>query len=287
MKYYILYFFSLLPLKVLYLFRPLVFFWLSNVLKYRKDVIIRNLNYVYEHITQQEIDLFVKNHYQYLSNFLIESLKTLSISKKSLEKRIQVIGKEKMIESLKERPVLILSSHHSNWNWAVTLFPTFFSQPTYVVYEPFMDLTTNKILTNIRSKLGGKLISIFQLISGIKQIKEKEYLLVIAADNCPDSEEKKQWQVFLNKETLFFKGFSQIAKSLNMDIFFMGIKTIQKGGYEIVFEKLETENFDNEEITLKYINWLEKQIFQNPTEWFWYHKRWKFSKDGNIYETKK
>jgi KDO2-lipid IV(A) lauroyltransferase len=272
---------------VLYLFKPIVFFWLNNVIKYRKNVIIANLKYVYPQKSEKEIQEFVRNHYLYLSNFLIESLKTLSIPQKSLEKRIQVIGKEKVVESLNERPVLILSSHFSNWNWAVTLFPTFFSQPTYIVYEPFKNVYLNNVLIRMRTRYGGNLISIFNFKTWIRNIQKKEYLLFLSSDNCPDNEEKKQWQTFLNKETLFFKGFSQIAKSLNMDVFFMGINTIQQGKYKIVFEKLEVKNFDNEEITLKYIHWLEKQISHKPEEWFWYHKRWKFSKEGNIYDFKK
>ena len=40
-----------------------------------------------------------------------------------------------------------------------------------------------------------------------------------------------------------------------------------------------TEDDIVEDITLKYINILENKIRQNPSQYFWFHKKW----DKNIY----
>ena len=64
---------------------------------------------------------------------------------------------------------------------------------------------------------------------------------------------------------------------MNFPIFFLDIKRVRRGYYEVTFQLIEenpkqTAEF---EITEKITKHLEHLLITDPIPWFWAHKRWK------------
>ncbi|HTD93588.1 MAG TPA: hypothetical protein VK644_07250, partial [Chitinophagaceae bacterium] len=80
--YGLLYVFSLLPLRVLYLFSDLASFMLCRVMKYRRPIILANLAIAFPEKTQEERDRIAKQFYLNFTDTFIESIKMISMSRK-------------------------------------------------------------------------------------------------------------------------------------------------------------------------------------------------------------
>ncbi|MFB0945309.1 MAG: hypothetical protein QMB24_04025, partial [Spirosomataceae bacterium] len=85
----LLYFFSVLPMKVLYVVSDYVIFpLLYKVFKYRKRVVTENLRNSFPEKTDEERLKIEVDFYHHLSDLFIEIVKGFTISKKELAERV-------------------------------------------------------------------------------------------------------------------------------------------------------------------------------------------------------
>ena len=84
--YALLYAFSLLPLKVLYLFSDLAFVLLFHVFGYRKKVVYGNLAIAFPNKTEAERRQIAKKFYRNFTDNFIETLKLISASPAFVDK---------------------------------------------------------------------------------------------------------------------------------------------------------------------------------------------------------
>ncbi|MBD0288923.1 MAG: lipid A biosynthesis acyltransferase, partial [Flavisolibacter sp.] len=82
-----LYLFSLLPLRVLYLFSDLAYFLLYHVIGYRKKVVLQNLTVAFHHKNEKEKEAIAREFYRNLCDTFIESIKFISASKAFIMRR--------------------------------------------------------------------------------------------------------------------------------------------------------------------------------------------------------
>jgi KDO2-lipid IV(A) lauroyltransferase len=97
----------------------------------------------------------------------------------------------------------------------------------------------------------------------------------------PDS---AYWTTFLNQDTPVFKGTEVIAKKLNMPIIYASMKKVKRGYYEMFSETL-VENpatTADGEISELHTRRLEKDINEQPQDWLWSHRRWKYKRPAGL-----
>ena len=85
--YSLLYLISLLPWRVLYIFSDGIAFLLKHVIKYRVDVVHQNLIIAFPNKTEKERKQIAYDFYQQFTDSFIETIKLLSISDKTFQKR--------------------------------------------------------------------------------------------------------------------------------------------------------------------------------------------------------
>ena len=120
----LLYLFSLLPLRVLYLFSDLAYFILYHVIGYRKKVVLQNLSIAFPNKTEEERVMIAKQFYRNLCDTFIESIKFISASKAFIMRRFS--GDYSAVDNLygTGRSEQIHLGHNFNWelaNFAVPL----------------------------------------------------------------------------------------------------------------------------------------------------------------------
>ena len=79
--------FSFLPFGAIYAISNFLAWILEKVIKYRKDVILTNLNIAFPNQTDLERQQTMKAYYQYMADLAVESIKGPSIPKEQLHKR--------------------------------------------------------------------------------------------------------------------------------------------------------------------------------------------------------
>ena len=73
-----------------YLSLNIIYFLFNRVYAYRKTVIDLNLINAFPHKRSEELWYIRSNYYRHLADFIAETIKSISISKKELKERIQL-----------------------------------------------------------------------------------------------------------------------------------------------------------------------------------------------------
>jgi KDO2-lipid IV(A) lauroyltransferase len=105
-------------------------------------------------------------------------------------------------------------------------------------------------------------------------------VIAVVADQEPRSSEKRHWTRFLNRDTAFYMGPEEIARTTGYAALFVAMRRLSRGHYEVTFTPLAgaAERLKTGEFTERYARLSETQIRAAPPDWLWSHKRWKLKK---------
>ena len=84
--YPIIWVISILPFPVLYVLSDFIFFLVYRIIKYRKKVVRSNIALALPHLSDNERKEIERKFYVHLCDMFLEMAKTLSISRKEIEK---------------------------------------------------------------------------------------------------------------------------------------------------------------------------------------------------------
>jgi len=280
--YSLIWLFTSIPFNILYLISYLFSILLQHVIGYRKNITYKNLVNAFPNKSEKEIKSIAKKFYNHLCDFSIESLKTIHLSQKQLDKRYKFENIE-IFENLfnKNKDVALVSGHYGNWEWMVN-FPEKIQYKFLVVYRPLKVKSVDKLIHDIRSKYGAIMIPARETYKEILKYKQNNQHVTLwsLVDQRPPRR-NKYWTKFLNQDTPFYTGFEKIAMKLNMAVVFMSVKKVNRGYYNVQFEQLyeNTSDLPDFEITNKVIKTLEDSIVKKPEYWLWSHNRWKHKRE--------
>lgn len=269
---------SLLPLQVLYFigdgFYALVFY----VFKYRRDVVMNNLAIAFPEKTGQERKKIAKQFYHNLIDTFIESIKFISISKKEIQKRSS--GEFELINRLidKGSNVHLMAGHQFNWEYANLLYSLNLKIPFVGIYMPIANKSLDRIFYQFREQFGTVLISAQDFKNKMHAVFSKQYLLALAADQNPGDPANAYWVNFMGKPAPFVTGPAKGAVKYNTAVVMVGFQKIKRGYYRFTTTLLSEDGSKHtaEELTVLYKNALENIIRQDPANYLWSHRRWKY-----------
>ena len=276
--YPLLYLLSLLPFFILYGISDLFAFLLRVVFRYRKQVVLSNLQTAFPEKTEEERKLIARKFYQYFTDSFIEMLKFLSISRKELLKRTSTNFEivDKLLAEGKN--VNLICGHQFNWEYANLLYSAVLNVPFVTIYHALQNKTSDRLMLKIRRRFGAILVSTDGFGGKMHTVFKNQYALVLAADQSPSNPKKGYWLNFFGKPTAFLVGPEKSAMRNKVPVVFVGFKKIKRGYYH--FEPvLLTENgalTEKGEITKLYRDELEKAIAADPANYLWSHRRFKY-----------
>ena len=98
---------SKLPMRVLYFISDGLFLVNFYIIGYRKKVVLENLRLAFPEKSEQERIKISKGFFKHLTDFLVETIKTFTISEKEILKRIQYKNISLLEELAKNGKVLL------------------------------------------------------------------------------------------------------------------------------------------------------------------------------------
>lgn len=263
---------SRLPLALLYVLSDIIFFFTYYILRYRRNVVMSNLENSFPHKTRNELRQVEKEFFGNLCDYAAEMLRLLSMSREELKERVVFANADVIKEFTgKNQSVLILASHQFNWEWLLAAGCLYLPVPVDFVYQPQASKLANAFSLAIRTRFGGHPIR--RETVGREALRRKEIIraTAIVADQYPGHfNHRKFWATFLGQRTAFFYGINQLASLQNAPTYFAAIKKVSRGHYQVTLIKL-----DDTEIIQSYIKESEQVINQQPASWLWSHRRWK------------
>ena len=270
--------FSLVPFWVLYVYSDILYFFFYYIFGYRKNVVFTNLRNAFPEKSEAEINKIAKGFYKNLSDITLESIKGLSMNKKTLKKRYPVVNIDILDNYFeKGQNIIGLAAHYTNWEWGVISFGFQFKHKSIGLYKPLSNKYIDNYVKKSRAAWGMNLVSIKDTYRAFEEKHEKPTVFFMISDQSPSNLKKAKWIKFLNQDTACLHGAEMYAKKYNVPLIFGDVQRIKRGYYEVelsIFEDKPQETKENE-ITERFMKKIEDIIKAKPENWLWSHKRWK------------
>jgi Kdo2-lipid IVA lauroyltransferase/acyltransferase len=273
----ILYIFSLLPFRLLYIISDVLYLIIWKVFRYRKKVTLENLTLSFPEKTQAEIVVIMNAYYRNLCDSIVETVKLISISESNLLKRIKCNWEIFDLMNMENRNGQGYMSHQFNWEMATVACNWRAPRRFTGIYLPLTNQAFDRLYRYIRGRSGTRLVRVQDMQKEMTNIQQSETLWGFIADQNPSDPKRVSWNTFFNRTTAFFKGPEFVARRYNNIVYFGEIIKLKRGYYEIKM-KLAFENpreTSDGEITEAYVRYLEESIKRQPANWVWSHRRWK------------
>ncbi len=286
--YYVLaapiYALMLLPFPILYLFSDLLSFLAYHIIKYRRQVVRKNLQLSFPEKGIQELSVIEKAYYRNMIDVFLETFKSLVMTKASMVKRTKVKHAD-IIENLNQqgKSVVLMLGHVGNWEWGGFSYTCQTNQKIATLYHPLSNPFFNWLTHRLRVRFGMSLIPMQQSARDFLVNKDTVRTIAFIADQSPPPE-YAYWMDFLNQETGFFTGAAKLALKYNMPVVYADVVRTKRGHYEVIFSLITDKPVEKtiNDITHQFAKLLEKSIQINPPIWLWSHRRWKHKRiDAN------
>lgn len=273
----LLYAVSLLPWRVLYVLSDLAYFILYRMVGYRKEVVYGNLSHAFPEKSKQEIHQVAKKFYRNFCDNWIETIKLLSVTKKSIRKRCS--GDTAIFQELYDTGRAVQGNFGHFFNWEVQNHYMGLHQPYTIlgVYFPQKSQVMDRLMKYIRSRWNNVLIPMPEMARQIIPWRRRQYMLALIGDQSPVVPAQSYWLYFMNRPTCFVKGPEKFARGQRIPVTFT-ITTRPKRGYyhfETVLLADDPSVLPEGEVMRRYVRQLEHNIRIQPELYLWSHKRWK------------
>ncbi len=243
---------------------------------------MQNLRNSFPGKSEKELKKLEAKFYRYLCDLLLETFKTLTVSKSSMLKKCKMDAAAIKVfndHAAQNKSVIIVMGHFGNWEWAGNTFSILGKHKLYVIYHPLTNKYFNRLIIHMRTRFGTGLIEMKNTIRDMISKRKELSATAFIADQTPPPE-GAYWTRFLNQDTPIFWGTEKIARKLNYPIVYVSMQRYKRGHYEIFAETLveNPASTAEGEISEMHTRRLEKDIIARPELWLWSHRRWKHKK---------
>lgn len=271
---------SLLPFWVHYLFADVLYILIYYVGRYRVKVVSKNLASAFPEKSEKERKCIERNFYQWFCDYIVESMKLLTISQEEMKRRIVFRG-SKLIDEIigSGQSITLYVGHYCNWEWASSI-PLWINPSVWggQVYHPLENKVFNKVFLKIRERMGAHCIAMQDTLREVMKHKRDNRPIVMGyiSDQKPLWVNIHHWVDFLHHDTPVLTGAERIACKMNHAVFYLDIQRVRRGYYKAEFKCItrEPQKFKEYELTDIYFGMLEKSIRRAPEFWLWSHDRW-------------
>ena len=264
--YIIWYGFSLLPLRVFYVISDMLFWILYIIIGYRRKVVWQNLKTSFPEKSEERLRKIERGFYHFFCDYLVESVKLMTISKKNLKKRLVFKGTEVVNEIVESgQSCAVYLGHYCNWEW-ITSLPLWVTPKAQCgqIYHPIENNDFDWLFLRLRQRFGAVCIPMQDTLRKIIEFRKDRQPVVIGyiSDHKPHWVNIHHWVDFLHHDTPVLTGTERIARRMNHAVFYLDVRRIRRGYYEAEFKLItrEPQTMKEFELTDIYYQHLEQSI---------------------------
>lgn len=275
--------FSLIPLPVMYFFSDILFYPFYYLVRYRRNIVWKNLSESFPEKTAADINQIQKRFYHFfLDVFFVETFKYATISKKNLKKRMVFKNMDEINRVLGEgKNISLYLGHYGNWEW-VSSIPLHINNNNVdcaQIYHKLSNKQIDRLMIENRSRMGAICVEMAHTLRWINNEISEGITTITGyiADQSPRSKDIKHYVDFLNHHTPVLTGAEKITKRYNMEAYYLDIVRVKRGYYQAEFIRMHDNpsSLPEIELTKIYYNYLEKTIRRNPEFYLWTHNRYR------------
>lgn len=287
----ILYFVSKLPLRVLYFFSDVMFFLNYYLVGYRKKVITQNLRNSFPDKSEEEIRKIRKKFYRNFSDYLVETIKSFSISETESRVRMQHINQDVFHEIKAEgKNIILLAGHVFNWEWINALAKIVPQKHCHPVYRKVNSNFWENQMKKVRNKFGNEALEANEVIRNIfKSSNNGDSIYMFVADQTPHFSNVTYGLEFMNQRTPVFIGYDKLATRMDLAFIYCEMKKVKRGYYQVNYYRIypDNEKFVEHEVVRKFHKMLENTLRKRPDNYLWSHRKWKYQDSIKNFDSEK
>lgn len=287
----ILFFVSKLPLRILYVFSDVIFFLNYYLVGYRKKVITQNLKNSFPDKSEDEIRKIRKKFYRNFSDYLVETIKSFSISETEARVRMQHINQDLFHEVKAEgKNIILLAGHVFNWEWINALAKIVPQKHCHPVYRKVNSNFWENQMKKVRNKFGNEALEANEVIRNIfKSPNNGDSIYMFVADQTPHFSHVSYGLEFLNQRTPAFIGYDKLATRMDLAFIYCEMKKVKRGYYQVNYYRIypDQEKFTENEVVKKFHKLLENTLHKHPDNYLWSHRKWKYQDSIKNFDSEK
>lgn len=246
----------------------------------RKKHIIDSLTKSFPNKSEQEIKKIAKDVYK---QFVCTVVEIIFVSKMTDEQIKDIVNFENIYlieQALKKgKGGVIMSAHFGNWEMLALSFAKRYPLSVIVAKQenPYFD----KVINGIRSTRGYKTIyKEFAPLGVLKALKRNEFVAILADQHAGV---QGVYTPFFYREVSTPKGPAVFALRAKCPLYTGFCARQPNGRYVVTFEEIALPNTGDDEknieiVMTEYNKILQRHVEENPSFWFWFHRRWKSQK---------
>jgi Kdo2-lipid IVA lauroyltransferase/acyltransferase len=269
------------PLAALYGLASLVGWLTFRFFPYRKQLVRENLAKAFPAFDEQQLREVMRRYYLGFAQMLMEIIKSVRMPADELRQRVRILNLEAPRALLAQgESVLLVAAHQCNWEWMLLALSIELGYPVDAAYKPLVNDWAEREMKKVRTRFGSRLVPAKELLPDILKRRGVVRAVAMVADQEPTTSEHKYWTHFLGRDTAFYMGPEEIARVTRFPVFFIAMRRIARGYYEMEFQPLTAGGAvgPTGSLTECYARMVEQQIHAAPPDWPWSHKRWKLKR---------
>ena len=256
-------------------------------LRKKRRIAYKNLKIAFPDYSRRKINKIVRQTFMNSIQHIVELLYLPWMDRKYIEKHIELVGLDKVLEVAENKKGLILLGlHEGSWEVASVALSQVLDKYNYTILARDQGgiPALNELLNQYRSKRNCKVITLTDNFRPLIENLKNGFALGMAADHGGQEGIAVN---FFSKPALTPTGAIKLALKLNTNLAvgFIRRKGLTRHQIFLSIHKLiKTQNVDEdmkenlEAINRKY----EEYIRKDPAEYLWFFKRWKYSPSRDI-----
>ncbi len=274
-----------LPLAVLYALAPLLYIIAYYVVRYRRDVVRKNLQNSFPENSPAAIQALEKQFYRQLIDVILEAIKASTMTEAQFRQRVRFDNADIFNDHVtNKQSIVLLAAHHCNWEWLLPACNISLPFSIDAVYKPLHQKVVDDFMLRSRSRFGAKPVPHKSALMDIMQRRSEMRGFAMVADQSPKRKEEKYWTQFLHQETSFQLGMAKIPQMTKYPVYFAAMRRERRGYYSVRFVLLAEPPYAKGDMSVieRYARALEASIAAQPEAWLWSNDKW--SRGRGIYE---
>jgi len=240
----------------------------------RKKIVLKNLEIAFPDLNQEEREELAKDVYRKYLGYFADIVKSMNISKDSLKQKVTIRGQENLEKVLNsDKPIIFMTAHFGNWEIAPKVIGAFY-KPMVVLMREFDNPKIGDFFKQSRASFNitpiDKNGSAREILRAFKSGKA----LGVLIDQHTSSSKAIEVD-FFNQKVKFNRSISTFADKFGAVVIPM-FSYLEDDKY--ILEFLEPKTFEGctvESFTQWQATTIENMIKKHPSEYYWFHKRFK------------
>lgn len=256
----------------------LIFWVLTRLWPYRRNMVMLNMARCFPTRSEKEIRALVTGYFRHLADLLVEPFMIRRMPRGGLGKLVHYENTQ-LIEKLagENRDVVLMASHYGSWEYLQSL-PLQTGRPVLAAYSPVSARWLDTWLLKLRGRFGVTLVpkaEWYRRALGWESASPAIFISI--ADQRPPAS-GKYYLNFLNRKTFIQSGAARIAVRRDCAVVYLDVTKIRRNTYRYRFRLItdQPRQLGEAGIMEHYYKALEQTIERQPELWLWSHNRWKF-----------